>query len=33
MSGDHAKTEIVIGEKAMGSGRTLSRETGEKYKE
>jgi hypothetical protein len=25
MSGDHAKTEIVTGDKPMGSGRTLSR--------
>jgi hypothetical protein len=33
MSGDHAKREIVTGEKAMGSGRTLSRESGDKYKE
>jgi hypothetical protein len=33
MSGDHAKMEIVTGDKAMGSGKTLSRESGEKYKE
>jgi hypothetical protein len=33
MSGDHAKREIVTGDKAMGSGRTLSRESGDKYKE
>jgi hypothetical protein len=28
MSGDHAKREIVTGEKPAGSGRTLSRESG-----
>jgi hypothetical protein len=33
MSGDHAKREIVTGDKATGSGRTLSRESGNKYKE
>jgi hypothetical protein len=33
ISRDHAKREIVIGNKAMGSGRTLSRESGDKYKE
>jgi hypothetical protein len=33
MSGDYAKREIVTSEKAMGSGRTLSRESGDKYKE
>jgi hypothetical protein len=33
MSGDHAKREIVTGNKPMGSGRTLSREFGDKYKE
>jgi hypothetical protein len=33
MSGDHAKGEIVTGDKAIGSGRTLSRESGDKYKE
>jgi hypothetical protein len=33
MSGDHAKREIVTGDKAVGSGRTLSRESGDKYKE
>jgi hypothetical protein len=33
MSGDHAKREIVTGEKATGSGRTLSKEFGNKYKE
>jgi hypothetical protein len=33
MSGDHAKREIVTGDKPMGSGRTLSREFGDKYKE
>jgi hypothetical protein len=27
MSGDHAKREIVTGDKAIGSGRTLSRES------
>jgi hypothetical protein len=33
MSRDHAKREIVTGDKAMGSERTLSREFGDKYKE
>jgi hypothetical protein len=33
MSGDHAKREIVTGEKAASSGRTLSRESGNKNKE
>jgi hypothetical protein len=33
MSGDHAKRKIVTGHKAMGSERTLSRESGDKYKE
>jgi hypothetical protein len=33
MSGDHAKREIMTGEKPAGSGRTLSRESGNKYKE
>jgi hypothetical protein len=33
MSGDHAKREIVTGDKAIGSGRTLSKESGDKYKE
>jgi hypothetical protein len=33
MFGDHAKREIVTGDKAIGSGRTLSRESGDKYKE
>jgi hypothetical protein len=33
MSGDHAKREIVTGDKATGSGRTPSRESGDKYKE
>jgi hypothetical protein len=33
MSGDHAKREIMIGEKPTGSGRTLSMESGNKYKE
>jgi hypothetical protein len=33
MSGDHAKREIMIGKKPAGSGRTLSRESGNKYKE
>jgi hypothetical protein len=32
MSGDHAKREIVT-DKAIGSGRTPSRESGDKYKE
>jgi hypothetical protein len=33
MSGDHAKREIMTGEKPTGSRRTLSRESGNKYKE
>jgi hypothetical protein len=33
MSVDHAKREIVTGDKAVGSGRTLSRESSDKYKE
>jgi hypothetical protein len=33
MSGDHAKREIVIGDKPACSGRTLSRESGNKHKE
>jgi hypothetical protein len=33
LSGDHAKREIVTGDKPVGSGRTLSRESGDKYKE
>jgi CRISPR/Cas system-associated protein Csm6 len=33
MSRDHTKREIVIGEKAMDSRRTLSKESGDKYKE
>jgi hypothetical protein len=33
MSRDHAKREIVTGDKAIDSGRTLSRESGDKYKE
>jgi hypothetical protein len=33
MSGDHAKREIVTGDKPTGSGRTFSRESGNKYKE
>jgi hypothetical protein len=33
MFGDHAKREIVTGDKAIGSGRTLSRESDDKYKE
>jgi hypothetical protein len=33
MSGDHAKRDIVTGDKAMGSGRTLLRESSDKYKE
>jgi hypothetical protein len=32
MSGDHAKREIVTGDKAIGSGRTLSTESNDKYK-
>jgi hypothetical protein len=33
MPGDHTKREILTGEKPAGSGRTLSRESGNKYKE
>jgi hypothetical protein len=33
MSGDHTKREIMTGEKAASSGRTLSRESGNKHKE
>jgi hypothetical protein len=33
MSEDHAEREIVTGEKPTGSRRTLSRESGNKYKE
>src|SRR5688572_201786 len=33
MSGDHAKREIGTGEKAKGSGWTLSKESDNKYKE
>jgi hypothetical protein len=33
MSGDHAKREIVTGNKPASSGRTLSRESGNKHKE
>jgi hypothetical protein len=33
MSGDHAKREIVTGDKAIDSGRTLSRVSSDKYKE
>jgi hypothetical protein len=33
MSGDHAKREIVTGDKPAGSGRTFSRESCNKYKE
>jgi hypothetical protein len=33
MSGYHAKREIVTGDKPIGSRRTLSRESGNKYKE
>jgi hypothetical protein len=33
MSGDHTKREILTGEKPVGSGKTLSRESGNKYKE
>jgi hypothetical protein len=33
MSGDHAKREIVTGDKPTSSGRTLSRESGHKQKE
>jgi hypothetical protein len=33
MSGDHAKREIVTDDKPTGSGRTLLREFGNKYKD
>jgi hypothetical protein len=33
MSGDHAKREIMTSEKPVGSRRTLSRESGNKYKD
>jgi hypothetical protein len=33
MSGDHAKREIVTDDKPAGLGKTLSRESGNKYKE
>jgi hypothetical protein len=33
MSGDHAKREIMTGEKPACSRKTLSRESGNKYKE
>jgi hypothetical protein len=33
MSGDHAKREIMTDEKTASSGRTPSRESGNKYKE
>jgi hypothetical protein len=33
MSGDHAKLEIMTGDKSSSSGRTLSRESGNKHKE
>jgi hypothetical protein len=33
MSGDHAKREIVTGDKPASSGRTLSRDSGHKHKE
>jgi hypothetical protein len=33
MSGDHAKREIVTDEKPAGSGKTLSRESSNKYNE
>jgi hypothetical protein len=33
MSRDHAKREIVIGDKPTGSGKTPSRESDNKYKE
>jgi hypothetical protein len=33
MLGDHAKREIVTGNKPASSGRTLSRESGHKHKE
>jgi hypothetical protein len=33
MSGDHDKREIMTSEKVASSGRTLSRESGNKHKE
>jgi hypothetical protein len=33
VSGDHAKREIVTGDKPVSSGRTLSRESDNKHKE
>jgi hypothetical protein len=33
MSGDHAKREIMTGDKPTSSGRNLSRESGHKHKE
>jgi hypothetical protein len=33
MSRDHTKREILTGDKAIGSGRTSSRESGDKYEE
>jgi hypothetical protein len=33
MSGDHAKWEIMTGDKPASSGKTLSRESGNKHKE
>jgi hypothetical protein len=33
MFGDHTKREIMTGEKPADSGRTLSRDSGNKYKE
>jgi hypothetical protein len=33
VSGDHAKREIVTGDKPTGSGKTLSRESDNKYME
>jgi hypothetical protein len=33
MSGDHAKRELMTGDKPASSGRTLSRESGHKHKE
>jgi hypothetical protein len=33
MPGDHAKREIVTSDKPAGLGKTLSRESGNKYKE
>jgi hypothetical protein len=33
VSGDHAKREILTGDKPAGSGKTLSRESGNKYKD